>query len=563
MKTQDKIFKNHAGYLYENREKVNTPDSIFAVLADDGKYNNYISSLLEGFDTTEVNSILPILNHQRQLVLEDTNIITSQTASAYAITYFPILADVYLDDILYKSITHHITKEPIMTFPKMQLNAKVANSDGTVVNMPFPRARYMIRATPEVLNLIPKMANNLFQLSYSYPNEVNETLSFINKRYFYVESVFINIISEDTSSLINQEVILALRPDARGQINKEFTFIDDTNNTTKLVSGSIIGNINWDKGVLVYNIVFSNGKDNTIYEVDYLKTSVMFTARTGDIGRVKISINNTGWDVNVDVREDFEFDLNTELVQEYTDIYNIDMAKMMSEAIKNQMQLNRDHDIVQLLRGAESEMKQLNTYEHIDLQIYRDTLSMLSPGFLGAIFQTIAPRISIISRHIYINSRVIPQYILCGVRAAAALEQLQEFAVTLPSYRQGLVGFDNLHAMNIHVNVFLKNIVLSSPALDDDKLYLIYKPDDKNQQTDQNPDISKLEYEDRLRTTTLANIIYKPIYMVEEITNSTKRMFIRSRTALELFRNDSIGCINVAGFKNIMSMNESIKPVIR
>lgn len=557
MKAQDKIFLNHAKYLFENRELLSTPEGIIETLVNDELYRKYIAQLTEGFDKDQVASVRPIFEHQRQMILEDAvNVADSQIASAYAITYFPILADTYMDDILYKAITHHTTNEPIMTFPKVQLSAKIANSDGSVVNAPFPRARYLIRATPEKMYLMPKNTNNLFHMSHSYPNEVNDKLSFINKRFFIVDSLHVQIT--DTTSTTTQEVMLGLRPDSRGQINKDFEFTDGD----YVITGSLIGNINWDKGLVVYSVVFGNGKPGHEYSVEHLETSVMFTARTGDIGRVKITMSMKGWDVNVDVKEDFEFDLHAEMVQEYTDIYNIDLAKSISEAIKNQILLNRDHDISNLLRGAEAEMKGLNTFETVDLQIYRDTSSMLSPGFLGAIFQTIAPRISVVSRHIYLNNSVIPQYILTGVRAAAVLEQLQEFAVTLPSYRQGLVGFDNLHAMNIHVNVFLKNIILSSPALDDDKLYLVFKPDDQGEHTDQNPELSALMMRDRLRSTILANIIYKPIYFIEEITNSVKRTFIRSRTALELFRPEGLGCINIIGMHDILTSNPVIKKLV-
>lgn len=558
MKSQDRIFLNHAKYLFEHRKELETPDGIYATLANDESYNRYISQLTEGFSEEQVISVRPILDHQRMMVLEEAaNISSSPIAPAYAITYFPILTDTYMDDILYKAITHHTTNEPVMTFPKLSLSAKISNSDGTIVNAPFPRARYLIHAKPEKLNLIPKATNNLFHMSHSYPNEVNDKLSFINKRYFVVDTLHVQI-TDTTSNVIDKEVVIAIRPDARGQINKDFEFTDGD----YVISGSLIGNVNWDKGLVVYSVVFGNGKPGHEYSVLHLETSVLFTARTGDIGRVKITMNMKGWDVDVDVKEDFEFDLHTEMLQEYTDIYNIDMAKSFSEAIKNQILLNRDHDICNLLRSVEPELKTMNTYETLDFQIFRDTRSMLSPGFIGSIFQTIAPRISIVSRHIYINNNVIPQFILTGIRAAAVLEQLQEFAVTLPSYRQGLVGFDNLHAMNIHVNVFLKNIILSSPALDDDKLYLIYKPDDLTIKTDQNPEVSKLAMEDRLRSTVLANVIYKPLYIVEEITNSVKRTFIRSRTTLELFRPEGVGCINIRGLRDILTSNPEVEKLV-
>ena len=55
--------------------------------------------------------------------------------------------------------------------------------------------------------------------------------------------------------------------------------------------------------------------------------------------KLRASLNIT---VNIDTKEDFEIELQTETIQDYKDIYNIDLVRTMSEAIKTQILLNKD-----------------------------------------------------------------------------------------------------------------------------------------------------------------------------------------------------------------------------
>lgn len=550
-KPSDIIFDNYGKYINEHREMFSDKKNIISFLNNKEHFDTFTNTILEGLSEDCKPNLKELFEHERICLLEESsNIMSSDTATGFAVTFFPILADIYSEDILYKAIIHHYTDKPILSFPKMRLTAKVSNSDGSEKVLPFPRARYLIRSEPEKLRLLSGKANNLFALSNSYPDKVNSKLSVINKRFFMLEELSVKITENLTS--YNVTCPLTIRPDSRGQTVKEFEFLDNNNN---LITGKLIGNINWDSGIFHFNCSF-DGKIGSIYSINHLDSLVMFSARSGDIGRVKISLRMEGWDIDVDVKEDFEFELDSELIQDYKDIYNIDLVKNISEAIKTQTLLNRDHDISTLLRMAEPEMKTMNTYEQVDFQIMRDTKGTLSPGFLSSIYQTIVPRFSVVSRFIYLNYGVVPQYILTGIRTAAVLENLQEFAVSLPTYKEGLSGFDNLHAMNIHVNVFMKNVILTSPAIDNDKAYLLYSPDIKD--VHDMPHEAKLSNEDKLRSTVIANIIYKPLYMIEEVTNSIKRTFIRSRSTLELFRPEGVGLVEMTGLQDVLTNNVNL-----
>ena len=68
-----------------------------------------------------------------------------------------------------------------------------------------------------------------------------------------------------------------------------------------------------------------------------------------------------------------------------------------------------------------------------------------------------------------------------------------------------------------------------SHAIPEDDLYLIYKPTTKDEEVYSN----------------IVNFIYKPLYLVEEITNSQKRVFIKTRNSVELLNTSTIGYIHL------------------
>jgi hypothetical protein len=218
------------------------------------------------------------------------------------------------------------------------LIASVKNSDGTTSKYPMPRAQYLIRTKAETLNILPNQSNNLFELSAGFATgEITNVKARINQRYYLItqlEAFGDNGSGTDTTTL----VALNLRPDARGQLHKEFQFIDTAHNS---VTGTLIGHVDWDNGTVQYSVTFST-VSGYVFSCNYSVCKCVFSPKTGDVGRVKISIKVAGWDVNIDTKEDFEIELQTETIQDYRDIYNIDLVRSMSEAIKSQIMLNKD-----------------------------------------------------------------------------------------------------------------------------------------------------------------------------------------------------------------------------
>ena len=201
----------------------------------------------------------------------------------------------------------------------------------------------------------------------------------------------------------------------------------------------------------------------------------------------------------------------------------------MSEAIKTQILLNKDWDLAYFLEAAEVEMNDNGTYQSINLGTYFDNSGVISPRNLVDIMKSVTPRISMVNTVIFRNFRAEPQFLLTGLRTGSLLKTMQTWVTNMQNMTNGEVGYVAETAS------FAKQTILMSPAISDEKIYPIYKAPNDN-----------------LSRSVLIDFIYKPIYIIEEITNSMKRTFVKSRTAMELCATHAIGCINVSGLNNIL-----------
>ena len=190
----------------------------------------------------------------------------------------------------------------MITLPKSIVKASVKNIDGTTDSYTIPRATLLARQKKIIITMLPNTSNDLFALAGGLnPEEIR-----VNKRYFIVT----NLVAAKAG--VNTIVPLLVRPDARGQLNKDFTYDDGGVS----VAGKLIGNVDWDRGRVQYSVTYSDGAVTTVS----MDSDTIFSARTSDIGRVKVSVEMSGFDVNIDVKDDFEIQLETETVQDYRDL---------------------------------------------------------------------------------------------------------------------------------------------------------------------------------------------------------------------------------------------------
>lgn len=532
------IFKNYYKALSSNSLNLKNPDSIINILEDDAKFKDFTNILFEGMSNDQISIANIICEAQRNFLIQEmsNNIGNSDLAIGYAISYFPILCDTYCTDILGNAILFKQVNSPILTIPRLKMTASVQNSNGTVNNWTFPRAMFLIRSEPEDFKLTPKLTHNLFSLSKSSTKLTPENSS-INKKYFMLKTINVEIKNEQTKTTETIDHLLMIRPDSRNQFNYDFEIISAEN--PKIIANcTIIGHIVFDSGQLQYDMTTISSDPNYTFTIKYGTFSCLFNSRTTDIGRVKISVKMSGEDIDISKNDDFEYDLDVETLHEYSDIYNIDLIRTLSTAIKGQLLLNRDHDISNLLKSSIPDTKLNHTYEELQFVPIFDTNGYLSPGYYQSIAQLLIPKISLIARYMYYNTTLLPTYILCGIKTSVVLEALQEFIITYPQMRAGLAGYNNKYGdKTINRSSFRSYKIIMSHAIPEDDLYLLYKPTSKDEEVYSN----------------IVNFIYKPLYLVEEITNSQKRIFIKTRNTVELLNTSTIGYIHLPDINEYLS----------
>lgn len=101
------------------------------------------------------------------------------------------------------------------------------------------------------------------------------------------------------------------------------------------------------------------------------------------------------------------------------------------------------------------------------------------------------------------------------------------------STQQGGLGWSGSDAQ------FLKLKILESFAIDansaSNRMYLTTKAPDN-----------------QLEKASIIDIVYNPLYIINEVTHGQTKSYVRSRTLIEVARTDGIACINVTGTENII-----------
>jgi hypothetical protein len=521
----DQIFENYELFIKEHKSDISTPSEAIEMLSSDGAFRAYIDALTEGLTSHTKNNILAIAEREREMLLEESiNLGPSASVVGYAVSYFPILTDIYSDPILSEIVTTYPTNKPILTIPKINVSSKVKNTDGSIVTHSLPSSSNLVRASAETITLTPGTANYLHSLSAGGLVTVDN--AFVNKRYFIVTNV--QVTASDGSNI---DIPVMIRPDSRGQLNYSAEFADPSGDT---LAANLIGNVNFDNGAVNFSATFGNVSSPTTpvpgtVAINSINSDVVFSPRTGDVGRVKVSISTSGWDISVDVKDSFEIQLDQEVIQDYTDIYNVDMLRTLSMAIKNQILYNKEADLAYYLRVHEPVFNANGSAATYNMAAFTAAggAGNFTPANVLDIFKGVIPHITSVNRNIRKLFRADPQYIVAGLKTASLLESLQAYMVGFQTHSHGEAGFSSQNAMID----FRKQRILASNMIEDDKIYMVYRAPS-----------------DDLSRTAIADIIYKPLYILEEIDQSQRRTYIKSRSTIELTAPEALGVVTMTNF---------------
>ena len=195
---------------------------------------------------------------------------------------------IYSDPVISQLATTYPVGKSLITIPKVKVRGTVTNTDGTHTTWLLPRDTHLVRSTAKSISLLPSFSNNLYTLSNLTVEAVN-----VNKRYFIITDVHVH------DGIATQYTVpISIRADARGQLATKFTFIDTINGNLQ-VEGSLIGNIDFNAGIVQYSVTFASASIG-VFSAQSATSSVVFSPRNSDIGRVKVSLDIQGWDVSID-----------------------------------------------------------------------------------------------------------------------------------------------------------------------------------------------------------------------------------------------------------------------
>lgn len=203
------------------------------------------------------------------------------------------------------------------------------------------------------------------------------------------------------------------------------------------------------------------------------------------------------------------------------------MIRTLSLAIKNQMLLNKDRDLAYFLSNNESIFAANGSAQIFDLSKFETAANNFTPANITDIFKGVVPYITTVNRNIRRIFRADPQFLVAGLKTSSLLESLQGFMVGFSNYNSGEAGFSSQNA----AIDFRKQKIIACDAIPDNKIYAVYKAPN-----------------DDLTRTAIVDLIYKPLYVIEEIDNSRRRTFVKSRTTIELTAPEAIGVITMVNY---------------
>ena len=114
------------------------------------------------------------------------------------------------------------------------------------------------------------------------------------------------------------------------------------------------------------------------------------------------------------------------------------------------------------------------------------------------------------------------QYLVCGIDTAAVLKSMQEFAIRMDGMN-GEMGFTGSGGS------FGKLEIIESYAVRPDLIHLITEAPTLGQ-------------------SSIVLVLYKPLYIINETTNSIRRTFLKSRSWCGIVDSSKLGIIELQNY---------------
>lgn len=508
------IYENYERFLTENDHITTSANEIAKMLSDNSMYEVYIDSLCDGLSESATAVVKAVADRQRTYLLQEA---FSNPASAFpfgwTVLSFPILVDIYAEPIISEVCNVFPTDSPVLSVPRVRIKSTTKSYDGTSeVSRIIPTNRELVRADTVNITITPSTTANVFTTAGISANDFK-----MNRRRFLMTSF--DIEDSATTPATNITVDYVIQTDNRNQLNGVTTFQDSGGAT---VTARITGHVDFDSGNILTNIELTGGTPSN-YTITGINFKCGFTPVNSMNGRTEVTIETEMMDLSIDVIDDFMLNLQQETIQDYKSIFKIDIARSISEAIKRQILLNKEHDLKFELEAVETDIAANGAKAVVDLQKYtRDGGSGdYAPAENVQVLRAVIARISAVMEQIRYNFQMYPSYMLAGRKTAAMLRTIQGFA-------SQLIGARGQFGWNGGIAPFLQMKVLNSQVLPENKIYLSTKAP-----------------ANALEKSTIVDFIYQPLYIISEITDGNQKNFVRSRTYVKLMRPEGLGIVEV------------------
>jgi hypothetical protein len=307
----ESLFENYELFLKEHSNDITCPSDAIKLIADKSMFESYISALTEGLSPIIRANVVNVCNRQRAMLLtEAANVPAATFGFGWTVLSLPILVDIYSEPIISELCNVYTTDSPIASIPYAKIYATTTNYDGTTSERVIPTASSLVRANIVSVAVSPAVPYNVLTSTFG-----GSSANFrMNRRYLNASSVSITCISSGGGT-VTRTVSCNFRPDNRSQILKTFTFLASD---SVVVSCTFQGNVNWDTGVIFYNVVIND--DGSTTDTDFTVNSATFNFRftpiSSMVGRTKVTPKIEMTDVTIDPNEDFLIDLPAEDIQD-------------------------------------------------------------------------------------------------------------------------------------------------------------------------------------------------------------------------------------------------------
>ncbi|MFW6219365.1 MAG: hypothetical protein ACOC33_00725 [bacterium] len=514
----DTLFENYESFLKEHRTDISTPADALKMISDNGMFRSYIDTLSEGLEPQQRAVVMAVANRQRDMLLtESSNVPSSSFALGWTVASFPILVDIYAEPLISELCNVWTTDSHIISIPRVRIKAQTTNYDGSTRETLMPTLRSMVRADVHNETVSPGTTVNL--LSAVFGGDASRFR--MNRRYMNIRHITINDSGNQQPVVLNVNI----RPDNRSQLLGQ---IEYTTSDNKKATITLNGFVEWEKGNVLYHVNIDDGGSSANIEVDSAVFTCRFTPVRSFKGRTKVQVTTEMQDLTIDPNEDFLVDLTQEDVQDYKSIFKIDLLRTLSEAIKRQVLLNKDQDLAYFLEAAEPDMEANGTSMTINFDDFTNAGGHFDPNNVMQLMQNLTPRVATIISYIRRNYNMYPSYIVAGVNTASLLRSMQDMAVSMPNL-SGQLGWSGTSGS------FLKMRVLESAALPEDRFY-----------------VSTKAPQNALEKSTILDLIYQPLYIIQEVDQGNMLTFVRSRTMIEVARTDGLGVIKCNDLTRIL-----------